>query len=242
MRARVSAVFAAIVPVLLFVATAAAFVAAPVPAWAGSPYVEGLDLYRQGRYAEAAKVLRAALPEQPPVGETNAPESLAPSASFESQGGESARARAVLGFALLRMNLLPEAEEQFGRIRADAALGSVGALGAGWALYARGETTSAVDALNEALDKSRTAPAYPDMRARAFRRTRAGLGSSPWARPPREARAFLEPSAPGPNVLGRPRSCCWPWARPRPASARAGALPPGPRCRQQFEFPGDAAR
>ncbi|SNS10478.1 Tetratricopeptide repeat-containing protein [Humidesulfovibrio mexicanus] len=246
MRARVSAVFAAIVPVLLFVATAAAFVAAPVPAWAGSPYVEGLDLYRQGRYAEAAKVLRAALPEQSPVGETNAPESLAPSASFESQGGESAHARAVLGFALLRMNLLPEAEEQFGRIRADAALGSVGALGAGWALYARGETTSAVDALNEALDKSRTAPAYPDMlRESVPADARLALGLIALGRgQPREARAFLEAAAPGPDVLGSPKELLLALGDARAQlSDRAGALAAWAEVqRSSSTFPGDAPR
>ncbi|MDO9630535.1 MAG: hypothetical protein Q7I92_01365, partial [Humidesulfovibrio sp.] len=40
---------------------------APAPAQAQSPYVQGLELYRLGRYAEAARILRDALPPTTPV-------------------------------------------------------------------------------------------------------------------------------------------------------------------------------
>lgn len=242
MRARVSAFAFFIVPALCL----ALLLAAPGPAHAGSPYVEGLDLYRQGRYAQAVKVLRAALPAQDRDTADAGRASLAPQPAPEPEDGEASRVRAVLGFTLLRMNLLSEAEEQFGRIRADASLGCVGALGMGWAYYARGAASSAVDALNEALDKSRSAPDFPDMlRESVPADARLALGLVALGRgQPREARAYLEAAAPGPDVLASPKELLLALGDARAQLAdRAGALAAWAQVpRRSSSFPGDAPR
>lgn len=246
MRARVSVLSAFLAPVVTLAVCLC--LAAPAPARADSPYVQGLELYRQGRYDEAVKVLRAALPQPPPPPAT--PMGQAPALPpLPPEPLEAAHVRAVLGFTLLRLNQLAEAEEQFALARRDAALEPVGLLGAGWAAYARGKTSAAVDLLSEAMAKAAQpagASGLPDMLREsvpADARLALGLIALGRGRAP-EALKQLEAAAPGPDVLGSPKELLL-------ALGDARALGGNPRGaleawaevpRKSSRFPGDAPR
>lgn len=220
MRARVSAALVHILaPVFLLSACLALFV--PAPARADSPYVQGLELYRQGKFEAAAKVLRAGLPTPPPPPPADAPPAITtlshpatlpaptpPTPPADTE--ESPHLRAVLGFTLLRQNHLPEAEEQFELVRHNHDMAAVGTLGAGWAAYARGKTSAAVRLLNEAL--AMTAPGagaepLPDMlRESVPTDARLALGLIALGRgDPAEALKQLEAGKNGQDVLGSPK-------------------------------------
>jgi len=188
---------------------------APAPAWADSPYVQGLELYRQGKYAEAARVLRSALPTPAPV-QAAAPRpsltpSLAPPAAPAPQpveSSETTHVRAVLGFTLLRLDQLAEAEEQFGLVRQSPEFQSLGLLGSGWAAFAHGRTSAALDLFAEALGQSqRPDPARPDMlRESVPADARLGQGLIALGRSrASEAIPLLEAAAAGPDLLASPK-------------------------------------
>lgn len=200
--------------------------AAPAQARADSPYVQGLELYRQGKYAEAARVLRDALPAPTPIqAATPRPSltpsltpNLTPSAQQPAQAPrhvdtpEDLHARAVLGFALLRLDQLAEAEEQFDLVRQDAALQSVGLLGSGWAAFSRGRTSAAVELYAEALSQSlRPAaaqpPGLPDMlRESVSADARLGQGLIALGRGrASEAVRLLQAATSDPNLLSSPK-------------------------------------
>lgn len=246
MRARVSALFAILAPALTLALCLCLMT--PAPARADSPYVQGLELYRQGKYQEALNVLRATLPKhtpqtmpQQPMGQPPAtPPPPAP------EGPDAPHVRAVLGFALLRMNQLPEAEEEFSLVRNDPAMESVGLLGSGWTLYARGKTSAAVSTLNEALAKAAPTAALPDMLREsvpADARLALGLIALGRGQTP-EALKQLEAATQGPNVLGSPKELFVALgdarallADPRGAMSAWAEVP-----RKNSRFPGDAPR
>ncbi|MDQ7836149.1 MAG: tetratricopeptide repeat protein [Humidesulfovibrio sp.] len=137
---------------------------APATARAESPYIQGMELYRQGKYDEAARLLRDALPTTTPPQAATARPSLTPVISpvqkaeqlpSPIESPEAAHTRAVLGFTLLRLDQLAEAEDQFNRVRQSPELQSVGLLGSGWAAFSRGRTSAAVELFAEALNQSR---------------------------------------------------------------------------------------
>ncbi|MDP3427589.1 MAG: hypothetical protein Q8S17_09460, partial [Humidesulfovibrio sp.] len=161
-------------PALALALALACSLALAAPAQAQSPYLQGLELYRLGRYAEAARILRAALPATTPVQTPTPPPSLTPRltppAPLQAQAAqaadpvgadsvgvdspEAAHTRAMLGFTLLRLDQLTEAEEQFGLVRRSDELRAVGLLGAGWAAFSRGRTSAAVELFAEALSQN----------------------------------------------------------------------------------------
>jgi tetratricopeptide (TPR) repeat protein len=153
--------------------------------------------------------------------------------------------RAVLGFTLLRLNQLPEAEEQFALVRRDPALEGVGVLGYGWTLYARGKTSAAVDALNEAVSKAVPA-AMPDMlRESVPADARLGLGLIALGRgQAQEALKQLEAATAGPDVLGSPKELFIALGDARVlVGDRNGALAAWAEVpRKSSRFPGDAPR
>jgi len=220
------------------------------PARADSPYVQGLELYRQGKYAEAAKSLRAALPPPPaPSLGASAVAPAPPPPAMPPATPEESHVRAVLGFTLLRMNHLPEAEEQFDVVRRDPSVGSVGLLGAGWAAYARGKTSAAVDLLNEARAKAAPAPGsspLPDMlRESVATDARLGLGLIALGRGrAQEALRQLEAAASGQNVLGSPKELFLALgdARALAGDARGAMNAWAEVPRRSAYFPGDAPR
>jgi len=239
----------AIAPSTLLAAALALCLLAASAARAESPYVEGLELYRQGRYDEAAKVLRQALPPQPETAGLPAPPPPPPSETpvpptgqvlppDEGPAGappinpETARLRAALGFTLLRQNRLGEAEEQFALVsRAasvdalnDASIRAVGTLGLGWSAFARGKTSAAVELLNEAVAQAQPpagARLFPDiLRESVPAHARLGLGLIALGRgQAAEARGSLEAATKGPDVLGSPKEL---WLALGDARAQAG--------------------
>lgn len=246
MRARVSALSAIFAPALTLAVCLCLM--APAPARADSPYVQGLELYRQGKYQEAQKILRAALPKPPPSPLGQAPMGQPPVAPPPPppDGPEAPHVRAVLGFTLLRMNQLPEAEDEFALVRNDPAMECVGLLGSGWTLYARGKTSAAVSTLNEALAKTAPATALPDMlRESVPADAHMALGLIALGRGrAQEALQHLEAAAQGPNVLGSPKELYMALgdarallADPRGAMAAWAEVP-----RRASRFPGDAPR
>jgi tetratricopeptide (TPR) repeat protein len=205
MRVRVSALFTTLASVLALALCLPLFTA--TLAWADSPYVEGLELYRQGKYEAALNILRAALPQTPPVA-TGSPLPLDQPAQpqLPPDTQESAHIRAVLGFTLLRQNSLSEAEEQFDLVRREPSMEPVGVLGAAWAAYARGKTSAAVDLFNTAVGAATaaTAETLPDMlRESVSPDARLALGLIALGRGnPQEAQKQLEAAALGQDVLG----------------------------------------
>ncbi|HWR03089.1 MAG TPA: hypothetical protein VN419_03635, partial [Humidesulfovibrio sp.] len=108
MRVRVSALFTSLCSTLALTAPLALCLclAAPAAAKAESPYVQGLELYRQGKYQDALKALRAALPKPPapPAGPPTGLEQprlgqppLLPPPPLQ-EGPEAPHVHAVLGF------------------------------------------------------------------------------------------------------------------------------------------------
>jgi len=252
MRARVFFSKIPFAPVLMLAACLTFFLA--TPACADSPYVQGLELYRQGKYEEAVKVLRAALPQMqapaakhPPL-TTMGPATPAP-VTLPADAQESPHMRAVLGFALLRLNHLPEAEEQFELVRRDAAMSPVGVLGAGWAAYARGKTSASVHLFNDAIAKAASpagAEALPDMlRESVPTDARMALGLIALGRGnPQEALKQLETAAKGQNVLGSPKEMFIALGDARAQSNDPrGAVDAWSEVRTHASrFPGDASR
>lgn len=243
MRARVTALSALFLPALTLAVCLCLLL--PAPARADSPYVQGLELYRQGKYQEALKVLRAALPKPPPAPALPAP-GAPPVSAPAPETEESPHVRAVLGFTLLRMNQLPEAEEQFSLVRADAAMECVGTLGLGWTDFARGKTSAAVDSLTEALAKGAPASAFPDMlRESVPADAQLALGLIALGRgQAREARRHLETAAQGPDVLSSPKELFLALGDARAQlSDTRGALDAWAEVpRRASRFPGDAPR
>jgi len=244
MRARVSALSALLLPVLTLAVCLCLLT--PAPARADSPYVQGLELYRQGRYPEALKVLRAALPKPvpaPPLPAPGAPLAPAPAAPEDE---EAPYVCAVLGFTLLRMNQLPEAEEQFSLVRADTALACVGALGLGWTDFARGKTSAAVDSLNEALTKGLPSSSFPDMlRESVPADAQLALGLIALGRgQAREALKHLEAAVPGPDVLASPKELFLALgdARAQLSDTRGALAAWAEVPRRVSRFPGDVPR
>jgi tetratricopeptide (TPR) repeat protein len=192
---------------------------APVRAQADSPYVQGLELYRLGKYAEAARVLRGVLPATAPVQASTPQPSLAPRLTPPAprpaqavDSPETPHARAVLGFTLLRLNQLAEAEEQFDLVRQNPELQSVGLLGSGWAAFSRGRTSAAMDFFAEALSQaSRMASAHPsglpDMLCESVSAdARLGQGLIALGRGHAgEAARLLQAAATGPDLLASPK-------------------------------------
>lgn len=246
MRARVSVLSVLILPA--FALAACLCLLTPAPARADSPYVQGLELYRQGKYLEAQSILRAALPKPAPEQAAQpAPGSPPPPpASPAPEDGETPHVRAVLGFTLLRMNQLPEAEEQFSLVGAQAGMEPVGALGLGWTAFARGKTSPAVDALNEALAKSAPASTFPDMlRESVPADAQLALGLIALGRgQAREAQQRLEAAAQGPDVLASPKELFLALGDARALlSDVRGALAAWAEVpRRSSRFPGDAPR
>ncbi len=240
MRARVSALSVLIAPALALAACLC--LCSPAPARADSPYVQGLELYRQGKYPEALKVLRAALPTPPPPAVGPGP-ALPPAAD---EGEEPPHVRAVLGFTLLRMNLLSEAEEQFLLVHANPAMQGVGALGLGWTSFARGKTSPAVDDLNEALAKSAPANAFPDMLHESVpANAQLALGLIALGRgQAQEARKCLEAATQGPDVLASPKELYLALgdARAQLGDAAGAQAAWAEVPRRASRFPGDAPR
>lgn len=218
MRSRVSALVL-FAPAIVLAACFALFT--PASARADSPYVEGLELYRQGKFDDAAKTLRAGLPQTPQTSEATAPPAIptpsrqatlpAPlSSTPPADTEESPHLRAVLGFTLLKLNHLPEAEEQFDIVRHNADMAPVGLLGAGWAAYARGRTSAAVRLFEEALRKAAPAPGQPPLpdmlRESVPMDARLALGLIALGRDdPAEALKQLEAGKDGQDVLGSPK-------------------------------------
>ncbi|MBU1228980.1 MAG: tetratricopeptide repeat protein [Proteobacteria bacterium] len=226
---------------------------APGRAQAESPYVQGLELYRQGKYSEALRVLQAALPASPPAQAPAAqpsfipPVAAAPQAMQAADSPEAAHARAVLGFTLLRLNQLAEAEEQFGLVRRDAQLQPVGLLGSGWAAFARGRTSAAVDLFAEALGKNGGPGAgLPDMlRESVPADARLGQGLIALGRGrAAEAVKLLEAAAAGPDLLGSPKELFLALGDARAlAGDTNGALAAWAETpRRSSRFPSDAGR
>ena len=188
---------------------------APAPVRAESPYVQGLELYRLGKYAEAARILRAALPATAPVLPATPQPRLtpgltppAPPPPMAIDSPEATHARAVLGFTLLRLNQLTEAEELFGLVRQSAELQSVGLLGSGWTSFSRGRTSAAVDLFTEALNQGSRPPAgLPDMlRESVPADARLGLGLIALGRGNADGAArLLQAATPGPDLLASPK-------------------------------------
>lgn len=254
MRPRVSAPFAAI---LLLTAC---LVFAAAPARADSPYVQGLELYRQGKYEEAVKVLRGALPKTPePAPDTTPPAipSLSQQATLPAPNPPTPAAdvqepphiRAVLGFAFLRLNRLSAAEEQFDMVRNDPSMGSVGLLGAGWAAYARGKTSAAVHLFQEAIARATPAAGaqpLPDMlRESVPPDARLALGLIALGRgDAKEALKQLEAGKNGEDVLGSPKEYYLALGDARAQSNDPrGAVDAWTEAqRRTSRFPGDAPR
>ena len=246
MRARVSALSVLILPA--FALAVCLCLLAPAPARADSPYVQGLELYRQGKYLEAQNVLRAALPKPapepaaPPAPGSPPPPPPAPA----PEGGETPHVRAVLGFTLLRMNQLSEAEEQFSLVAAQAGMESVGALGLGWTAFARGKTSPAVDALNEALAKSGPTSTFPDMlRESVPADAQLALGLIALGRgQASEAQQRLEAAAQGPDVLASPKELFLALgdARAQLSDVRGALAAWAEVPRRASRFPGDVPR
>jgi tetratricopeptide (TPR) repeat protein len=243
MRPRV--IFPAIMLGSALVLVLCAVLAAPRAARAQSPYVKGLELYRQGRYGEAATVLRAGLPKPPDPAAALSPNLSKPAPPKED--ADSPHVRAVLGFTLLRQNSLPEAEEQFDLVRNDPAMECVGLLGAGWTSFARGRTSAAVDLFAEALSRSAAqAGALPDMLRDSVptdARLALGLIALGRGRAP-EALKQLEAAKTGLDVLGSPKELFLALGEARAQNANAqGALDAWAEVpRRESRFPGDASR
>ncbi|MBU1041404.1 MAG: tetratricopeptide repeat protein [Proteobacteria bacterium] len=235
---------------------------APAPALAQSPYVQGLELYRQGRYAEAARILRAALPVSTPVqAPTPRPSlipGLTPPAPLQAQAAQTADAsamaspevihtRAMLGFTLLRLDQLTEAEEQFGLVRQSDELKAVGLLGTGWAAFSRGRTSAAVDLFSEALSQSgRPSSSLPDMlRESVPADARLGQGLIALGRgQASEAARLLQAASSGTNLLASPKELFLALGDARALSGDTrGALAAWEEVRQRSSrFVGDAPR
>lgn len=245
-----SALFAAALTLCLLAATAAR---------AESPYVEGLELYRQGRYEEAGKVLRQALPAPPPAPASAAgPADMLPPEGVQAISPDTARVRAVLGFTLLRQNRLPEAEEQFALVRQaqgvdalnDASIRAVGTLGLGWAAFDRGKTSAAVELFSEAVAQAQppagTARPLPDiLRESVPAHARFGLGLIALGRGrAAEAQRWLEAAAPGPDVLGSPKELLLVLgdARAQVGDAKGALAAWAETPKRASRFPGDAPR
>ncbi|MDR3639826.1 MAG: tetratricopeptide repeat protein [Humidesulfovibrio sp.] len=250
MRFRVSVLFATLAPVFALAVCLPLFAA--TPARADSPYVHGLELYRQGKYEEASNVLRAALPKKTPPAPSGPQLPMGQAGQQPVQlpldAQESPHVRAVLGFTLLHQNSLSEAEEQFDLVRRDPIMEPVGVLGAAWAAYARGKTSAAVDLFNDALAKTTAAKAetLPDMlRESVPTDAHLGLGLIALGRgDPQAALKQLEASASGQDILGSPKELFL-------ALGDARALNNNPRGavdawaevpRRASRFPGDASR
>lgn len=258
MRAPFASIFRTLAPALALAFALALGLCAPAPALADSPYVQGLELYRQGKYQEAEKVLRAALPAPPPVPAAPAPGAPpVPPPPPAPASPEEGHVRAVLGFTLLRRNQLADAEEQFALARRapepEAGRGPstrpVATLGLGWAAFARGKTSQAVELLTEALNASATAngkPALPDMLAESVPAdARLGLGLVALGRGrPQEAARLLEEAAKGPDVLASPKELFLALgdARAQTGEARLAVAAWEMVPRRASRFPGDAPR
>ncbi len=233
---------------------------APALGRAESPYVQGLELYRQGKYAQAERVLRAALPATaftqgqalaPALGQApSLTPPVAPPAPQTVETPETAHARAVLGFTLLRLNQLPEAEEQFSLVRQSPEVQAVGLLGAGWAAFARGRTSAAVDLLSEALARgsgpSAQTARLPDMlRESVPADARLGQGLIALGRGrASEAAKLLEAAAQGPDLLGSAKELFLALGDARAlAGDTTGALAAWAEVpKRTSTFPGDAPR
>ncbi len=212
MRSRVSALVL-LAPAMLLAACLVAL--APAPARAESPYIQGLGLYREGKFDEAAKVLRTALSKgsqhttaEAPPAFSSLSHQAAPPAPPDDE--ESPHLRAMLGFTLLKLNHLPEAEEQFETVRKNAEMAPVGLLGAGWAAYARGRTSAAARLFDEALSKAAPVSGenrLPDMlRESVPMDAHLGLGLIALGREDAaEALKQLEAGKDGQDVLGSPK-------------------------------------
>lgn len=253
MRVRVSALFASLCSTIALTVPLALCLclATPGTAKAESPYIQGLELYRQGKYQDALKVLRAALPKPPapaqamgqsPLGQ---PPVAPPPAPPAFEGPEAPHVHAVLGFTLLRLNQLPEAEDEFALARRDPGMESVGLLGAGWTLYARGKTSAAVEALNEALAKATPDTMLDMLRESVPSDSHLALGLIALGRDRApEALKQLEAAAKGPDVLGSPKELFIALGDARAlAGDTRGALAAWAEVpRKNSRFPGDAPR
>jgi tetratricopeptide (TPR) repeat protein len=260
MRPRVSALIAPFAPVLLL--AACLMLATPAPARADSPYVQGLELYRQGKYEEAARILRAALPKPaapspdaaaaPPAIPSLTQQATLPAptpATPPADAQEPPHIRAVLGFTLLRLNHLSAAEEQFDFVRRDPVMGPVGVLGAGWAAYARGKTSAAVQLFNEAIAKMAPQAGVeplPDMlRESVPTDARLALGLIALGRgAPQEALGPLQAAMGGQDVLGSPKELLIALgdARAQTNNPRGAVDAWAEVQRRVSRFPGDAPR
>lgn len=246
-------------PALALVLACCLTLLAPASAQAQSPYVQGLELYRLGRYAEAARILRAALPATTPVQTPTPRPSLTPSITplqakaapaadaLAVESSEAVHARAVLGFTLLRLDQLTEAEEQFGLVRQSDELRPVGLLGTGWAAFSRGRTSSAVDLFAEALSQSgRPSSSLPDMlRESVPADARLGQGLIALGRgQASEAARLLQAAASGPDLLASPKELFLALGDARALAGDArGALAAWDEVRQRSShFVGDAPR
>lgn len=226
----------------------------PAPALADSPYVQGLELYRQGKYQEAEKVLRAALPAPPPLPAPPVPGATPPPPPPPPPPvREEAHARSVLGFTLLRRNQLAEAEEQFDLARRAAegvfpAVRPVATAGMGWAAFARGKTSQAVELFGEALGSGNGngRPALPDMLAESAPScARLGLGLIALGRGKTvEAARILEEAGKGPDVLSSPKELFLALgdARAQNGEAKLAVAAWEMVARKKSNFPGDAPR
>lgn len=246
-------------PLLLFAPALALFLALavclPVPALADSPYVQGLELYRQGRYQEAEKTLRAALPPPPPIPAPPAPGATAPPPPPPPPPTrEEAHVRSVLGFTLLRRNQLAEAEEQFELARRaqegerGPSARPVATLGLGWTSFARGKTSQAVELFQEALGavNGNGRPAMPDMLAESAPScARLGLGLVALGRgKPVEAARLLEEAGKGSDVLSSPKELFLALgdARAQNGEAKLAVAAWEMVPKKKSNFPGDAPR
>ena len=195
---------------------------APLPGLAQAPSEQGLELYRRSNYAEAVRLLRAALPTPPAPGLSTAVAGrpslttgltpglspVAPPPAPPADSPETTRTRLMLGFTLLRLDQLAEAEEQFALARNNPDFQPLALLGSGWAAFARGRTSAAVDFFAEALSQS-TRPANPQANALpdALRDSvpadaRLGQGLIALGRgQASEAARLLQAAAPGPDLL-----------------------------------------
>ncbi len=227
----------------------------PAPALAASPYVQGLELYRQGKYQEAEKVLRAALPAPPPLPSPPVPGATPPPPPPPPPPTrEEAHVRSVLGFTLLRRNQLAEAEEQFDLARRvppgeyGPSTRPVATVGMGWASFARGKTSQAVELFGEALGyvNGNGKPALPDMLAESVPAcARMGLGLIALGRgKPVEAARILEEAGKGPDVLSSPKELFLALgdARAQNGEARLAVAAWEMVAKKKSNFPGDAPR
>jgi len=254
MRAPVTSIFRTVAKAASIVLLLVGCVVYPSLAQAESPYIRGLELYRKGSYQEAEKVLRAALPEPPPPPPAQpGPLPLTPPPPPPPQP-EEAHVRAMLGFTLLRGNHLADAEEQFSLVRRShepdslsfGAVRSVGALGQGWAAFARGRTSEAVEILTDVLKRPAKSSALPDMLAESVPAdAQFALGLIALGRgDAKTAQRHLEAATKGQDVLSSPKELYLALgdARAQSGDASGARSAWAEVARHASRFPGDAPR